>query len=325
MSLVGSLGTAAEAADAFIKVVQELNGSRTVILHVDNNTPVELRRLGDTHSSGGFQEPPQWIIPPKKADVFSARDSAFSVGTGTAGRVWYVGAGFFFTIEWSVPFIGSNSCNSWINDDIPNRYEARSVSGVGNTKVHMRFEVSARVLEFASIAEKTNHLRSSGWNLGAPQGSETAASDNYGRFQHFQNGSVFWSPSTGAHLVHGAIRRKFETLGWERYGYPFTDEMAVPDGQGRFNHFQKVFPQAVVHGSIYWHPNLHPTDPMLAAHEVRGAIRTKWAELKWEQGFLGYPVTDELEWGGAPGGRVSEFQGGTIIWDPQNGARVKPI
>src|SRR5690606_17243572 len=97
------------------------------------------------------------------------------------------------------------------------------------------------------------------------------------------------------------------------------------DGQGRLNHFQLVFPNDVLHGSIYWHPALHPTDPMLAVHEVHGSIRAKWRENNWEQGFLGYPVTDELPWGGAPNGRTNEFQGGTIVWDPVGGARVLQI
>ena len=33
---------------------------------------------------------------------------------------------------------------------------------------------------------------------------------------------------------------------------------------------------------------------MTGANETRGAIRSKWAELGWEQSFLGYPITDEL-------------------------------
>ena len=325
VDLLGPVGTTIEASEAFIKIVQELNGSRSAVLQVDNRTNIELRKVSETHAHGGFQEPPQFVIPPGKADIFSTRDSAFSVGTGTEGSVTYVGTGFFFTITWSVPFIGNNSSTAIINDDLPGRYTARSATGVGNSKVHMRFDVSSQVLEFATIPEKIAHLAASGFFLGAPEGPEMASPDNYGRFQHFQNASIYWSPSTGAHVVHGAIRQKYHALGFERYGYPFTDELALPDGVGRFNHFQLVFSTTVLHGSIYWHPRLHPTDPMLAVHEVHGAIRAKWAELNWEQGHLGYPVTDELGWAGAHSGRTNEFQGGTVVWDPQNGARVVAI
>src|SRR5262249_42436113 len=39
-------------------------------------------------------------------------------------------------------------------------------------------------------------------------------------------GSIYWTPGTGAHEVHGIIRDKWAALGWERsyLGYPITDE-----------------------------------------------------------------------------------------------------
>lgn len=55
-------------------------------------------------------------------------------------------------------------------------------------------------------------------------------------------------------------------------------------------------------GSIYW-------TPATGAHEVHGPIRAKWAELNWEKGSLGYPVTDEYA---VTGGRESEFQKGFL-------------
>ena len=85
--------------------------------------------------------------------------------------------------------------------------------------------------------------------------------DGRGRVRDFDNGSIYWSPETGAHEVHGAIRDKYgKVRKW--IGYPTTDETGCPDGVGRFNHFE--------HGSIYWTPET-------GAHEVHGAIRDKWA------------------------------------------------
>ncbi|PSN10248.1 hypothetical protein C7271_26285, partial [filamentous cyanobacterium CCP5] len=105
--------------------------------------------------------------------------------------------------------------------------------------------------------------------------------------------------------VIGAIRDKWLALGGESsfLGQPETDELTTPDGVGRFNHFQG--------GSIYWTPST-------GAHEVHGAIRDKWAELGWERSWLGYPITDEIEF--PEGGRVSSFQHGTIYWWPDTGA-----
>jgi hypothetical protein len=126
-----------------------------------------------------------------------------------------------------------------------------------------------------------------GWEksfFGYPTSDETIGRDNdaVGRFSHFQGGSIYWHPRTGAFEVHGAIRQKYLELGAEAsfLGYPTTDETVTPDGVGRFNHFQA--------GSIYWTPSTW-------AHEVHGLIRQYWANNGWERNAaLGYPITDEL-------------------------------
>ena len=46
-------------------------------------------------------------------------------------------------------------------------------------------------------------------------------------------GSIYWTPSTGAWSIHGAIRAKWASLGWERscLGYPVSDEFAILGGR----------------------------------------------------------------------------------------------
>jgi hypothetical protein len=144
--------------------------------------------------------------------------------------------------------------------------------------------------------------------LGVPQGAVTICPDRVGYFQHFAGGSIYWSPSTGAHEVHGAIRQKWAAMGWERsfLGYPRTDETVGrdPEGAGRYNHFQG--------GSIYWHPQS-------GAQEIHGAILGKYRELGAEASILGYPATDETA---TPDriGRFNHFQRGSIYWTPSTGA-----
>jgi len=89
-------------------------------------------------------------------------------------------------------------------------------------------------------------------------------------------------------------------------GYPVTDESGTPDGIGRYTHFQG--------GSIYWSPST-------GAHEVHGAIRDRWAQLGWEQSYLGYPISDEEPSSHPNCTRQSRFQGGTIFWSASQGAR----
>jgi LGFP repeat-containing protein len=159
---------------------------------------------------------------------------------------------------------------------------------------------------YGSIGQKWAELgRESGF-LGYPVTDETGTPDGHGRYNHFQHGSIYWTLDSGAYEIHGLIREKWASLGWERsfLGYPLTDETSTPDRHGRYNHFQG--------GSIYWTPETN-------AHEVHGAIRDKWSALGWERSFLGYPVTDELATRGP--GRFSRFQGGAIHWTPYTGPR----
>jgi hypothetical protein len=147
-----------------------------------------------------------------------------------------------------------------------------------------------------------------GWEtgfLGYPVTDELGTPDGIGRFNHFQGGSIYWTSATGAHSICGTILSKWASMGRERslLGYPLTDETATPDGIGRFNHFQG--------GSIYWYP-------ATGAHEVHGRILQRWALLGWEQGWLGYPKTDEYVWAGVC---YNLFQNGYIFYHSSYGAR----
>jgi len=84
-----------------------------------------------------------------------------------------------------------------------------------------------------------------GWErsfLGYPVTDETVAPDGVGHYNHFQNGSIYWSPSTGAHEVQGLIRDKWASLGWEQsyLGYPTSDEHDCVNG-ARCSNFQNGY------------------------------------------------------------------------------------
>ncbi len=77
-------------------------------------------------------------------------------------------------------------------------------------------------------------------------------------------------------------------------GAPMTGELVANDGVGRFTHYER--------GSIFWTPST-------GAHEVLGAIRERWAELRWERSLLGYPTATPQDDGTH---LVASFQHGTI-------------
>jgi uncharacterized protein with LGFP repeats len=157
-----------------------------------------------------------------------------------------------------------------------------------------------------------DHWAAMGWErsvVGYPVTDESPTPDRIGRFNHFlNNGSIYWTPATQAHEVHGAIRAKWASMGWETspLGYPVLDESVTPNRVGRFNFFSG-------HGAIYW------TGPT-GASSIHGAILDKWGSMGWENSLLGFPVTDE---GITPDriGRFNHFNNnGSIYWTQAAGA-----
>jgi hypothetical protein len=80
-----------------------------------------------------------------------------------------------------------------------------------------------------AIRDKWLSLGGEGSFLGQPLTDELTTPDGVGRFNHFQGGSIYWTPNTGAFEVHGAIRDRWAELGWERsyLGYPTSDLRGV--------------------------------------------------------------------------------------------------
>jgi hypothetical protein len=149
-----------------------------------------------------------------------------------------------------------------------------------------------------------------GWEnspVGFPTSNESRTPARPGAYNHFERGSVYWSPATGAHEVRGAIRDAWAAAGWENspVGFPTSNESRTPTRPGAYNHFER--------GSAYWSPGT-------GAHLVHGAIRDAWAANGWEAGRLGFPTSGETP--AAGGRRVQTFERGTITWTPAGGARI---
>ncbi|MCF6735331.1 hypothetical protein [Blastococcus sp. KM273129] len=145
----------------------------------------------------------------------------------------------------------------------------------------------------------------SGWErgpLGYPAGDTVCGIRGGGCFQHFQRGSVYWSPATGARLVDPATRGVWAASGWENgaLGYPVTDQVCGLPDSGCFVHFQG--------GSVY-------TSASSGSHAVGGWVRDAWASLGWERG-LGYPVEGRRFF---TDGESQRFQSGTLRLDYRTG------
>ncbi len=228
--------------------------------------------------------------------------SAFSITTpsGYSGSFqWNAGSNqLTFTPSRSAPF---RSTVTW-------RIATSATDSSGNPLANAitgSFQVRNCIVQ-NELLSKYNSLGGSGSFLGQCLSDEQRLPDGVGRFNDFQGGSLYFTPATGAHEVHGPIRSRWAALGWEQspIGYPITDQLRTPDGIGRFNRFQR--------GMIYW-------TPATGAHEVHGAILDKWTAMGYELSVVGYPITDEI---GTPDGigRFNHFQTGSIYFTVATGA-----
>ncbi|GAB3656741.1 hypothetical protein GCM10027589_16470 [Actinocorallia lasiicapitis] len=76
--------------------------------------------------------------------------------------------------------------------------------------------------------------------LGCPRTGELTNPDGYGRRTQFQNGTIYWSPNTGAWPVWGRIGDVWCSLGCERgpIGYPTSYEYRAPYGGEIWQNFR---------------------------------------------------------------------------------------
>ncbi|MGY2083460.1 DUF3152 domain-containing protein [Blastococcus sp. SYSU DS0539] len=160
---------------------------------------------------------------------------------------------------------------------------------------------------YGAIRARYGALRYELGPLGYPTTGELGSPDGIGRYQNFARpGTIYFSPSTGAYEIYGAIRARYGALRYELgpLGYPTTGELGSPDGVGRYQNFSR--PGGA---SIYF-------TPATGAHEVYGPIWARWGQMDWELGPLGYPVSGVYD---VEGGSRTDFQNGAITLDAETG------
>ena len=142
--------------------------------------------------------------------------------------------------------------------------------------------------------------------LGMPRSDEYGIAS--GRANDFVGGNIYWSATSNAQVVYGAILSKYlDEGGPGRIGFPVTDEYDAPGvSGGRESDFQS--------GRIYWTPGY-------GTYMVYGGILAKYLETGGSS-VWGPPTDDEYDISGVSGGRQSDFAGGHILWGPSTGAHV---
>ncbi|MFI1585294.1 FG-GAP-like repeat-containing protein [Embleya sp. NPDC020630] len=194
----------------------------------------------------------------------------------------------------------------------------------GATDAHINWSPTTGAW-FQRGGTRARWLQSGGLNgpLGYPVSDEDVVRDgagtDIGRITRYAGtpdagaGAVTWTADTGARVISGQTYNRWQATGGPRgtLGFPATDEANTPTRPGTYTHFRT--PGATGdNGSVY-------TSPTGGAQAVYGSIRARWAALGWEQGYLGFPTSDEYD---VAGGRRSDFQGGYVRWNSVTGATV---
>ena len=111
---------------------------RSVVVELDNLTELTLRKVGDSHDSGGFDTTPAPIVNPKSHSLFTSQNTVPL--EGTEGCVTYVGEGINdMTICWDHPFVGGIAARVVVKGPRENRYSLEATVGSGNVGAHMRY------------------------------------------------------------------------------------------------------------------------------------------------------------------------------------------
>jgi uncharacterized protein with LGFP repeats len=200
-----------------------------------------------------------------------------------------------------------NSGPIWTTDDGRAQYVH-----FPNGSIYYTAQTGAQVL-LGAIKTRWFEIGAGGF-LGYPTTDELVASDNFGRYNDFEYGSIYWTSQTGAFEIYGAIRDRWLALGDVRgfLGYPATPEYETADRRGRKVTFKVC---GAVSGHIYW-------SPASGAHSIRGKIYDYWKSQGGESGKFGYPIREEYPIGSASDGQVLvvnqsfEKDGGMIHWWP---------
>ncbi|MGC0366901.1 S-formylglutathione hydrolase FrmB [Rhodococcus sp. 27YEA15] len=195
--------------------------------------------------------------------------------------------------------------NAWIGDCVTPEYNVAGgiAQDFRNGRIYFTPGTGAQPVA-GRIAGAYMNTGAAAGPLGFPKTPEFGTPDGRGRYNHFQNGSIYWTPQTGAHPVSGDILAEWSAQGWEGgpLGYPTADEIATPGKAGKVQGFEI--------GAMY--------SSAAGTYAVLGMIMGKYGELGWENGWLGFPKSNEIPI--KDNGRFTAFEGGNIYWSPGTGA-----
>lgn len=140
--------------------------------------------------------------------------------------------------------------------------------------------------------------------LGFPVHGEVKLDTGEGTFARFENGNIYWTPSTGAVAVPNDILARWGQDGYETGAFNYPQSEAVAYGEGLIQEFNNAYIVRTADGQNV---------------AVQGEIAKKYGELGAATSALGLPVAEERT---LDGGAFQQFENGRIYWSPVTGAHT---
>ncbi len=188
-----------------------------------------------------------------------------------------------------------------------------AITPIRNGGYYRNYQYGAVIWTPAHGAMASNGAIRSEWSalgfengvLGYPTTDPIGGLKDGGVYQNFEGGAIVWTPATGVHESLGVIRQLWQQLGFEsgEMGYPMSEVIGGLRNGGSYQNYQS--------GAIV-------SSPTAGTHESLGPIRTRWSQLGFEGGLLGYPTTGVVT-GLTNGGSYQNYEGGAIISSPTAG------
>lgn len=183
--------------------------------------------------------------PGSRVSAFENGAIYFSGSTGTHEIIDYIYAKYI-NLGGESSFLGLPiSQEETLNGGIIAVFEGGRIYYSEKTGAHeVHGDILQRYLSF-SIEERNS--------FGYPISDEMDILNSNGsttgkKLSQFENATIYWSMETGAHIVYGAILKRYIELGGPlgKMGMPLTNEEGIPDINTRYNDF--------VNGVIVWKP-----------------------------------------------------------------------
>ena len=143
---------------------------------------------------------------------------------------------------------------------------------------------------------------------------ELTTPDGRGRYAHYENGSVYWTPENGARPIPTYLRATYEELGWEAgpLGYPIAFHTVLADGEV----------QAFEKGVLY--RKGHPGQNEKPGYFVTGKIGERWKREGFENSSFGWPTSNEISVG--DGSIIQHFEHEKyIVWSPDGTVAMSSV